>query len=241
VTSSCRRPLGLTLPAMGPMVWDASNPVTEWRNCVDPIRTNLVQVHAHRQMYREVVKAVEQDMTVSTTWRNHYARLYADAQIMAFRRVVRGYDPNAASLSKLLQSMEQAPKAFDYGLVKAMASDFDSSPDYLERAVEDFERSWGNGSGHLDPEIPGRDRKALSEDADGVIRWANRSIAHIDLRYAVPPTFGDIDKAIDHATEVFQRYGGLLTRNHYDMDVVLDPGWRVPLMRPLFGRPEWLP
>jgi len=229
------------LDADGLLIWDDSNPVTHWRNHIDALRTNLVQVHAHRQMFREVLKAIEVASSgISTTWRNHYARLYADEQIMAIRRLVRG-GPGEAALGRLLRSMEREPEAMSAELVMAMAATYDRDPRYLEDARRDFERRWGNGTGHLNPQIPHADRTALFREARSLILWADRTIAHIDFQSAPPPTFGDIDRAIDHATEVFQRYGGLLTRNHYDMDIVLDAAWKVPLMSPLFERPDWLP
>jgi hypothetical protein len=69
-----------------------------------------------------------------------------------------------------------------------------------------------------------------------VLAWADRTIVHLEIpaNPPGPPTFGGVNEAIDHATEVFQRYGTLLTGNHYSMGVVLAEDWQVPLRRAIF-------
>ena len=51
-------------------------------------------------------------------------------------------------------------------------------------------------------------------------------MAHLDRDRPNPPTFGDLDQAIDDATAVFRNYGRLLTGVDYAVNgLPVEPGW----------------
>jgi hypothetical protein len=220
---------------MSPLASDASNPVTQWRNYIDPLRTNLVQVHANRMMYQELIAATETHSATSRTWtwRNHYAYLYVQGQMMAVRRLIRG-NRTQFSLSGLLGSIEEHSEALTLDLVIAMAREYEPArlPDDVAR---EFQTEWCNAECHFDASIPRRDLNTLFRERRSILAWADQTIAHIDPRASRSPTFGDLDQAIGHVTEVFQRYGRLVMRTHYAVDqILLDPNWREALSRPIF-------
>jgi len=213
--------------------WDTDNPVTHWRDHIDPLRTNLVQVLAHRQIYREVLAAVESESAArrTWTWRNHYAFLYSQAQAMALRRVVRG-NSGHYSLSHLLWSMEEQAEAMTVNLVVAKAREYEPTR-RIDDVIREFEVEWSDGNGRLNARIPRRDREALFRERRSVLDWADQTIAHIDPLVSASPTFGDLDRAIDHVTGIFRRYGRLLGRAIYVLEMDLD-NWQAALSRPLF-------
>lgn len=223
---------------MGPIAWNANNPVTRWRGHIDPIRVNLVQVQIHRTIFREVVAAVEREATPRTTatWRNHYAQLYVQSQMMAIRRIIRG-TADQFSLSGLLRAMERHPAAMTAEMAIAISDDLGGGRS-ADDVVRDLLTRWADESGCLDPRIPRRDRNALMRERRTILDWADQTLAHIQIQPIDIPTFGDLDRAIDHVTDVFQRYGQLLTAQHYAVDQIIeDLNWREALSRPLFPSP----
>jgi hypothetical protein len=70
----------------------------------------------------------------------------------------------------------------------------------------------GEVGDHLDPGIVGADLNELRETSKTVEKYVDRYIAHTDRKgLKTPPTFGDIDKAIDAIGDLFRKYALLLT------------------------------
>jgi hypothetical protein len=73
----------------------------------------------------------------------------------------------------------------------------------------------------------------MNKVAKQVIALADTYVAHITIDDRPALTFGDLDTAIDHIGEVFQRYAGLVTYGSY----VLRPAvseWQSTFYVPLF-------
>ena len=73
-----------------------------------------------------------------------------------------------------------------------------------------------------------------------VIDWADRVIAHSYPREQRPTstvTYGDLDRAIDHMTDTYNRYRELLSATTIAFEVTaIDPAWVTTFDRPLFPR-----
>jgi hypothetical protein len=212
-----------------PLHFDANDPLTLCRSWVDPIRESLVWVHLHRQLWQEVMKDFDLDpKPVSSVWRGHYIRLYVDSQVAAVRRMAEGTNKDEISLARLLTTIRRNVASFDLDRLCAAATQSDL-PGTAERRRGWLEVTWGDGSGHLSVGTINADFDRLHRDTAVVRTWASKAIAHIDQKGAKAPTFGELDASINDVTEIFQRYGSLLTGTHYEMNVAVDPGWRVPL------------
>jgi hypothetical protein len=146
-------------------IFDADHSVTKWRGQIDTLRTALVRVHAHRQMWHEVIEALETRPPEPTLWRSHYTGLYVNGQMMALRRLIRGSRRNHISLAGLLLSISKDPEAITTDFVVSIAAEMTTSKDpiWLDLPREGFERDWGDGSGHLDPGIPREGSRRASE------------------------------------------------------------------------------
>jgi hypothetical protein len=212
-----------------PLHFDANEPLTLCRSWVDPIRESLVWVHLHRQLWHDVITDLDLDTNpVSTTWRNHYFRLYVDSQVAAVRRMAEGTNQDVISLARLLTTIKRNVASFDLERLCVLGTQ-SHPPGVVARRREWLEVTWGDDSGHLSAEKVHADFDRLHRDTAVVRNWASKAIAHIDQRGAKAPTFGELDASIDDVTEIFVRYGFLLTGNDYDMNLVVDPLWRVPL------------
>lgn len=214
-----------------PLHFNADEPLTLCRGWVDPIRESLIWVHFHRGLWRDVMTELEMEVNpASTAWRSHYLRLYVDSQVASVRRMAEGTNRDEISLARLLLMIKKNVTSFDLDRLGAIGSQPDQS-ELVQRRLEWIEITWGSESGHLAATRIGADYDRLLRDTAIVRTWATKAVAHIDRRGATAPTYGELDTSIDDVTEVFQRYGFLLTGNHYEMDVVVDPRWRVPLSK----------
>ena len=70
------------------------------------------------------------------------------------------------------------------------------------------------------------------------IEWSDRTVAHLYPRKILdspPPTFGELDAAIDLVSELYVKYRILVDRTHDALDLlVVDPTWESIFANPLF-------
>ena len=217
----------------------AGEPLSEARGMLDVLRIDLNWVHLHRKLFWEVIHEFDRDPEPkSLTWRSHYARLYADGQAAAARRLIGGpnYQRHDACLWRLLTILHDNASAITIdrlGEISAVAAGLAMSEDFA-RHRQTVERHWGDGSGQISSQRIEADLAKLADDTVRVRKWASKTVAHLDIRGAEAPSFGELDGAIGHVTEVFRRYGTLLTGMDYAVDEnEPDLGWREPL-RSLF-------
>ena len=92
------------------MAKDPDELLAEWRVILDRVRLDLQRVHLNRLLWQRVNAAMQQQApaTAPATWMNHYAQIYAQAQAMAIRRLVRASGA-ALSLGQLLDRLMQRP------------------------------------------------------------------------------------------------------------------------------------
>jgi hypothetical protein len=210
------------------------------------LRRDLIGLIAHRTLWRQTNDAIaERASDAPALWPNHYAWLYAEAQQIAVRRLVRGRS-GQVSLSGVLQTLERRPDCVSLATIRAIAEVQEVDEVLALRAVEAFQDEWATPDGILDRAIPCRDRAALLQRTSRVLEWVDRNVAHAydpsDVT-VTPPLFSDLDAAIDAAVGVFQRYWQLLNGVCVAVDLtMLAPDWVRTFDRPLFSRPvEWSP
>jgi hypothetical protein len=142
--------------------------------------------------------------------------------------MAEGTNKDEISLARLLITIKRNVASFDLDRLCAVGTQSDL-PGTAERRRGWLEVTWGDGSGHLCVGTINADFDRLHRDTAVVRTWASKAIAHIDQKGAKAPTFGELDASINDVTEIFQRYGSLLTGTQYEMNLDVDPGWRVPL------------
>jgi hypothetical protein len=84
-------------------------------------------------------------------------------------------------------------------------------------------------------EVIQRDLASLKSETAIITRWADESVAHMGRTPSTNPTFGHLDKAIDHLGEMLQKYYVLLTGSYLAaVEPVIQDDWRAPF------RAKWL-
>jgi hypothetical protein len=208
-----------------------------WKGHVVRLGSDVVAVHVERQMFKELVDAIEKRAgETPATWRNHYARLYLAGQSMALRRVVRG-DDRDVSLKGLLKGLAAHPEIITVDRLNGVWAPYASSyPVLLQARKEHFARQWGDAAGEqLDPDVPRRDLDQLFRDLRATLTWADKTIAHIPKDDTVIPySFDQLDDAIETTTEVFKTYRELITGSALLPEAIALPWWQRTFDRPLF-------
>ncbi len=160
---------------------------------------------------------------------------------MAVRRLIRAKGPNTVTLGKLLESMIQNSHLLtrDRYLERWHQR---AGPEQLDRGRREYETEWDDGSGHLNVQRLRQDKGELNRIALGVLDFADRSVAHtVEGRPQIALTFGELDGAIDHVADTYQRYAILVTGTYYGLLPVVVDDWQSSFYRPLFDAPAWWP
>jgi hypothetical protein len=212
------------------------------RDSFDQLRRDIVELVANRQMWKEVTDAINSRAAdTPATWRNHYSRMYAVAQMVAIRRLARGRS-SEVSFVGILRTLADHPTAITEEFIRCEGKAQGADPGLIERGVEAFRREWAGSTGYLDPCIPRRDVNELMRVARPVMDWVDEVEAHrLPPSETGPPAplFGDIHAAIDKLIEIFQRYYVLLTGTYVAWGgLVIDPDWVRTFDRPLFDPPR---
>jgi hypothetical protein len=218
------------------MAKDPDELLAEWRVILDRVRLDLQRVHLNRLLWQRVNAAMQQQApaTAPATWMNHYAQIYAQAQAMAIRRLVRASGA-ALSLGQLLDRLMQRPDVVTPERVRP-------ETELVTGLMLVEERRWVNGwcseDGHLDPDRPKADRHQLYDETEAVVEWVNTRVAHIDP--AVPDqrlSFEKVHVTIDHVSEIFKSYAVLLAGSHFVLLPVIQDDWEIAFANPLFPGP----
>jgi hypothetical protein len=226
------------------MPTDDQELIATWIRWLSDLRQDLIQIHHHREMWTAVSHAMIEKAPATpptpATWLNHYQRLYVDGQTIAVRRVIRS---NASwkdnvSLGRVIESMVDNPQvlSLDRHLERWLKRD---GPDQLNRARSEY-AYWSDGSGNLRVSRLNEDKADLNRVAEGVMTFADRSVAHTaEGRAHHPLTFGELDAAIDQVAKVFQDYAVLVTGTYHFLTPVIQDNWQAAFYRPLFDSSGW--
>jgi hypothetical protein len=217
----------------GPEFTDGE-PLVVARSCLDAIRENLVWVHLHRTLWKETIKELDRVASPDRgTWRAHYARLYVDAQVMSVRRVAVGTNKGEHSLRQVLRTLRRGAGGIEIkqlnDIAVASATVPPGHPSMLQ-ALARLQSEWGDGRGYLSEKVIDDDLGRMTSEVGKVTRWADKAVAHIDPVRPTPPSFGNLDAAIDTVAAMYRRYGLLLTGSDQAIDALLLPlGWHKGL------------
>jgi hypothetical protein len=131
---------------------------------------------------------------------------YATAQAVAIRRQAE-YNPQGVSFGTLLREIARDPERLTRERYIAHQDDDHAR----EWAAGEWEKRFGGEVGeHLDPKIVEADLATLEEAAEPIKAYVDQHVAHRDSQRSDPPTFGDLDHAIETFEKLVGKYGNLI-------------------------------
>ena len=194
---------------------------------------NTVQGMFHdRELFNEMRDAiVARAPDQPRAWLTHYGRLYLAKQGMAARRFM-DKTPGSESLWWVLHGLETSPRILDRQRF------LDASPNQQDWALAErraeFDRLRAPDGDWIDPKIIEWFRLILEADAEQVVTYATKAIAHADRKGAPPLTWGELSATIDDIGARFQEFGSVLHATHYELLPVVQGDWQAPFRRWLF-------
>lgn len=203
----------------------------KWLTWSGRIQKEIVNCHAERIVWREMVDKLDEHRPESVPFRNHYTRLYADAQAMAIRRLV-DRDNEVESLTRLISEMRIDRDVMTRSRYIAMR------PQDPDRAARRFDELFGDGCEHLRLDLLTGDLEELDRVSGPVRRRANHRIAHMTTKALSPMRFADIHGALEAISTTYNRYGQLLHVSDIDTVPALAYDWKAPFRQALWAAPQ---
>lgn len=221
---------------------------TKWQEWLIVIRTEIYDLHHHREIWRGLVDRIEAlGVADSGYFLDAFTRMYVAGQAMGVRRQA-DTDQGTVSLGRLLTGLIHDSRVVTrdrfLGPWELDAIDTSTERGQLEHrhVVMMADDAWatfsrGSARDHLDPAVPSADLERLVRASDRVVRFADKTIAHADAKRPDElPTFGDLDSAIGVLGEIYRRYSLLLTGSAPSSDSLaptIQGDWLSPFRRPL--------
>jgi hypothetical protein len=180
----------------------------KWERWLKEIRHQVYSAMESRLVYRQTSQIIWANDTLPKE-SAFYGRMqlwYAESSLMAVRRQTK-IDPQAISLARLLNEIQREPslinRAHYTGLYKGYATE------HLAEGM--FDRIAGAGSAAIDPARVAADLAKLQQVARSCETFADKRIAHFDRGNAPkPPTYQDLDDALDLIGELLQKYNSIV-------------------------------
>jgi hypothetical protein len=208
--------------------------VEKWRRWLKRIDNEILSMHAHQDMYREVGKIVSDHGSLPAShFFDYLAAWYGTTQAAAVRRQA-DIDPRVVSLARLLKEIagDAGRLTREWFLAHYAALD-------ERHGVQGWNERFGGDIGeHLDPKIVEDDLSSLRAAADRVSSYVDKHVAHADQKPLKDPiTFEDLNDAIDGISEYFRKYTLLLTQSswatlvpvpQYDWKAIFREPWIKP-------------
>lgn len=209
----------------------------KWLEWLEVLKNEVLALHHHRNLWKAMTDALELE-SEAETFRAHYTRCYADAAASAIRRLADGStDRNSISLRRVIADIRANPSVMTRDRYVSLFDEPGVIDPIRKRAPKEFDEHWGDSGGRIRPDLLDALDKTVAADTKRVAGWVDRTVAHIDKRgVSDPPTFADLDAAIDSVGNVLRKLLLLLTaENWIAMTPTPQDDWRAPFRKPLFG------
>lgn len=217
----------------------------EWKNRHDRIQDEVLALHHHRALWREMRDAILREAgALSGAFLEHYTALYVEAQTIRVRRLIRRGKNDPRSLGSLIDAVHRN-------------SDVLTRSRYIQRATQgsyegrrsvfqDWDRKraggeWTRLAGDCEQVTTEKVQSYLAQldRCEAVARHADQRVAHIPnpsaTGHAVSATFDDRDHACDEIAEVHRAWGVLLGLGYLaEFEPTIQGDWKAPFRRPLF-------
>lgn len=220
----------------------------KWQRWLEEIEQEILDLHHSHEIWRTLVDLIAaQELSESEYFVEAFTRMYVAGQAMGVRRQA-DTDQGTVSLARLLTGLSNQSgvvtqeRFFALWGLNGVAPD--TERDELERRARTKKatRAWAQFAGPLmgpvlDPAVPRGDLQGLHETAAAVTRYADKTIAHRDLKGPKSlPTFQQLHAAIDVLGQLYCRYSLLLTAsapNPASLAPKMQGDWLAPFRRPL--------
>ena len=213
-----------------------SSKIDKWRRWLGEIKQQVYSVMQSRHVYNETVAIIHANKSLPKT-SVFYGQLqvwYADSVIMAIRRQAK-IDRQAISLARLMDEMRENPELISREYWT------DLCKGYVVEEFSDrmFDHLAGRGAKHVDPTVVEADLVRFRNSLRSCERWADKRVAHFDAGKAPkPPTFGELDEALESLDEMLKKYFNLVTADaiafttpeiQYNWKRIFEHPWMPPV------------
>jgi hypothetical protein len=189
---------------------------TQWQQkWVPKIDENLKLLWYHREVWQQVRDLLTNEHErygSDGTFLGRFTKMYVDSQAMAVRRLA-DQGKQVMSFARLIEQMRDQPSVLSRDRYRSMCWD-SAGPGWSDDSADaDYDRYAAPGRDELDRSLLERDLQRLLADAEKVVEYANKTVAHDDSRaFEVQVTFGELAKVVDDIAELWwYRYHTLLT------------------------------
>ncbi len=182
--------------------------IAKWDAWLRESEDDLITVAWNRAIYRQLGEIGEANPDIpESAFFEFLGEAYATSQTVAIRRQA-DLDRNSVSFARLLEVIgRRNPTPLTRDRYLAHFND-DHAREWGE---EHWSARWAGQVGHnIDPAIVASDLANLLAAVDPIRVYVNRHVAHRDRRRSAPPTFADVDRAIDAFEALVGAYGDLI-------------------------------
>jgi hypothetical protein len=204
--------------------------VEKWTRWLEErIRSEVITMHWHRAVYREVGEIVRENANLPPSgFFTFLASAYGTTQAVAVRRQGE-VNPRVVSLGTLLDEVANDPVRLTREWYLSMRD-----ADDARHASRDFDYWAGEDGEHVQPERVRADLATLETAVRPIRGYVDQHLAHSDQRPRPDlPTFDALHSAIDTLGGVFNKYSGLIRASSWaTLEPVAQDDWlgifRVP-------------
>jgi hypothetical protein len=181
----------------------------KWVRWIDTICAEVEQLCHLKRIFLEAQGIIHANPSLPdrNTFYEFLNHGYTAIGIMGVRRQVK-IQKDSISLTRLLKDIQENPQIISLERYKSLFREAGIE----ELAEADFEHFKAADAEHIDPDMVKRDLGLLQKRVKTCEKFADRKLAHLDLRKVEPhPTFNDLHACIDLLEEIALKYRVILT------------------------------
>lgn len=181
----------------------------KWVRWLEEIKQQVYSAMESRLIYRETSEIIQanSDLPKESAFYGRFQLWYAESALMAVRRQTK-IDTQAISLARLMREIQQSPELINREYWVGLFEGY-----VIEHLADGmFDRIAGVGAKHIDPTGVEQDLSNLRQLVASCETWADKRVAHFDHGVAPkPPTYKQLDDAMDVIGGMLQKYYNLVT------------------------------
>ncbi len=201
--------------------------IDEWIEWLHIIEKDIYELLMLRYVYLEVKNIVDANPKIQTDgyFYQWLGITYSKTASIGVRRQVDAR-LDVISLGRLLADIQHSPEILSLARFESMYTK-DYNPNTEEerlfynleqtRAEEEFRQFSGKVQVHVDPSSVSNDLIQLRLTCQPIVKYVNKRVAHRDEKhFTTYPTYPELDRAIDHLSDVLKKYELLIRGVLYD-------------------------
>ncbi|MEE8186120.1 MAG: hypothetical protein V3T99_00475 [Nitrososphaerales archaeon] len=198
----------------------------KWIRWIKAINDEIQKMKLYRYIFWEVQGIIKNNVKLHkpSAFKEFLAHNYGIHILMMIRRQCKS-DKQSISVRRLLEEMKRSPEIVTRDYFVSLYK-----PSTRELGNEHFDSYAGQNKDYVSPESIEKDLADLKSQLQKCEKFADRTIAHIDIRKgsAIIPTFADLDRAIDFLVNICNNYHVLLTaESYYEGPPIFQYDWKA--------------